>query len=168
MYVENNKNQASAFGWDDVIENDGTPLIVLDEGVYEFTVKGFERDSFPGSEKLPPCPKAALTLQVTVPEGVAIIHVDLLLCKRMEWRLSAFFRSIGMKKHGERLVMDWSKVKDSFGHAHFRPREYIDADGNVRTTNELVKFLDPPENQRLPVSNESVKDDDDGDADLPF
>lgn len=98
-------NQNMFLDWDDAIESDGQEFVILEEGDYNFTVTGFERGRFPGGQKIPACNKAALTLQVSTPQGVAVVHTDLLLYKSMEWKLSAFFRCIGQKKHGERLVM---------------------------------------------------------------
>lgn len=135
-------NQNMFLDWDDVIENDGQEYIVLPEGDYNFSVTGFERGRFPGSQKIPACNKAALTLQVTTEEGVGICHVDLLLYKTMEWKLSSFFRCIGQKQRGERLVMDWNKVVGKTGRAHFKPRAYKDRDGNDRVTNDVDRFYD--------------------------
>ena len=135
-------NQNMFLDWDDAIESDGQEFVILDEGDYNFTVTGFERGRFPGGQKIPACNKAALTLQVQTDEGIAIIRTDLLLYKSMEWKLSAFFRCIGQKKHGERLVMDWNRVIGSQGRAHFKPRMYTDRDGNERQANDLDRFID--------------------------
>ena len=70
--------------WNDEIENDGQEFVTLEEGDYIFEVTGFERGRFPGGPKIPACNKAALTLQVKTPDGVAVIRTDLLLYKTME------------------------------------------------------------------------------------
>ena len=98
--------------------------------------------------------------------GVAICKTDLLLYKTMEWKLSAFFRCIGQKKHGERLVMDWNRVIGSRGRAHFKPRTYTGNDGTERQANDLDRFYDWDE-KYFPVEEPQfveIKDDDD----LPF
>ena len=128
--------------WDDVLDNDGQEFIVLPEGDYVFTVTHFERGQFPGGPKIPPCPKASLTLTVDREEGVATARVDLMLYRTVEWKIAAFFRSIGQKKHGEKAVMDWSKVVGARGKAHFKPREYTTRDGEIRTVNDVVRFID--------------------------
>ena len=66
----------------------------------------------------------------------------MLLCRRHEWKLAGFFRSIGQKKHGERLVMNWNKVVGAQGRARFKPRNYINRDGEERQTNDLDRFYD--------------------------
>ena len=38
-------------GWEDEIENEGSPRRVLEPGEYPFTVLGFERARYAGSEK---------------------------------------------------------------------------------------------------------------------
>ena len=165
--AENSQNDRNMFlDWNDEIENDGQEFVTLEEGDYIFEVTGFERGRFPGGPKIPPCNKAALTLQVKTPDGVAICRTDLLLYKTMEWKLSAFFRCIGQKKHGERLVMDWNKVIGSRGRAHFKPRAYTDRDGNERQANDLDRFYDWDE-KYFPVEESQfveITDDDD----LPF
>ena len=138
--MENEKNMF--LDWDDAIESDGQEFITLEEGDYNFTVTGFERGRFPGGPKIPACNKAALTLQVRTSDGIAVIHTDLLLYRSLEWRISAFFRCIGQKKHGERLVMDWNRVIGSKGRAHFKPRSYTDRDGNERIANDVDRFID--------------------------
>ncbi len=150
--------------WNDTIENDGQDFVILEEGDYNFTVTGFERGRFPGGPKVPACNKAALTLQVQTDEGVAIIRTDLLLYRSLEWRISAFFRCIGQKKHGERLVMDWNRVVGSRGRAHFKPRTYTDRDGNERQANDVDRFYDWDE-KYFPVSSDWVTVPDD---EIPF
>ena len=135
-------NDSMLLDWNDTIEDDGQELIVLEPDDYNFTVMSFERKRFPGGAKIPPCNKAELVLQVKTDKGIALTHLDLLLYKTMEWKLTAFFRCIGKKKQGEKLVMDWSRVVGSMGRAHFRPRSYTDRSGNERQANELDRFYD--------------------------
>ena len=76
------------FGWDDEIQQDGSPFHVLPEGDYHFTVKKFERARHSGSEKIPACNKAILTVSVSsaealrmnwgaVPGATGICHVGI-------------------------------------------------------------------------------------------
>jgi hypothetical protein len=134
-------------GWDDVIEDDGNGFILLEEGDYDFTVTGFERGRHNGSAKIPACNKAIITLSIDSPQGVAEIKENLILYKTMEWKISAFFRSFGLKKHGERLTMDWDHVLGAAGRAHIVQREYIGNDGTNKKANNVGYFIDymPPE-----------------------
>jgi len=136
--------------WDSTIENDGQGFVLLDEGDYDFTVTGFEKGMHNGSAKIPPCPKAMLTLSVDTPAGVAEIKENMILYKTMEWKLSSFFRCIGLKKHGERLVMKWDHVLGASGRAHIVQREYVGNDGVSRKANNVAYFMDQiPEAQDL-------------------
>lgn len=161
-YLNNN----AGLDWDDAIENDGQEFIILPEGDYNFTVVDFERSHFPGSAKISPCNKAVLTLQVRTNDGIANIRTDLILNRIVEWRISAFFRCIGQKKHGERLIMDWNRVVGSRGRAHFKPRTYTDRDGNERQVNDVDRFYDFDE-ENIPVEGEWVELSE-ADDDLPF
>lgn len=69
-----------------------------------------------------------------------------------------------MKKHGERLVMDWNKVVGSRGRAHFKPRTYT-KDGEERQANDVDRFYDWDE-KYFPAGSEWMEIDDD--SDLPF
>lgn len=160
-------NNDMLMDWDDAIENDGQEFVILPEGDYNFTVLDFERGRFPGSAKIPACNKATLTLQVNTADGTATIKTDLILYRSLEWRISAFFRCIGQKKHGERLVMNWNTVVGSRGRAHFKPRNYTDRDGNERQANDVDKFYDWDE-KYFPVSNNSWTDLTGSDDELPF
>ena len=161
-YLNNN----AGMDWDDAIENDGQEFIILPEGDYNFTVTDFERGRFPGSAKMSPCNTATLTLQVKTEDGIASIRTDLILNRVVEFRISAFFRCIGQKKHGERLVMDWNKVVGSRGRAHFKPRTYTDRDGNERQANDVDRFYDYDE-KNFPAEDDWMEITGDAD-DLPF
>ncbi len=159
-------NQNMCMDWDDVLENDGQEFVILPEGDYNFVVKDFERGRFPGSAKIPPCNKASLTLQVKTDKGIATIRTDLLLYRTLEWRLSSFFRCIGQKQHGQRLTMDWNRVIGSKGRARFKPRNYVDKDGNDKVTNDVDKFFDFDE-KNFPKEDEWMQLPEDGDP-LPW
>ena len=143
-------------GWDDVLENDGQEFIVLPEGDYTYTVTHFERGQFAGGPKVPPCPKASLILRIDNELGAATARVDLLLYRTVEWKIAAFFRSVGLKKQGEKAAMDWNRVIGARGKAHFRPRSYV-KDGQERTVNDVERFIDyDPSIGMIPVETEEV------------
>ena len=136
----NEQNQV--LDWDGVLENDGSEFPVLPEGDYTFEVTGFERGSFPGSEKMCACNKATLTLKIESEQGTANVFDDLILHKRMEWKLSQFFRAIGQKKKGERVTMNWNAVIGSRGRAHILVNKYTDRNGQERENNKVGKYLE--------------------------
>ena len=126
--------------WDDTITKDASDFILLPEGDYNFTIESFERGRHGGSEKLPPCNKAILTLRIEAQEGTARITHNLFLHSKTEGMLSAFFTSIGQKKKGEPLKMNWGQVPGSSGRCKVGIHEYKNKDGEDRTSNDIKKF----------------------------
>lgn len=146
-------------GWNDPIENDGSDWVLLPAGEYPFRVVKFERKRFGGSAKLPPCPQACLTLDVGDAETSTTITNNLFLHSKTEGLLCQFFRSIGARKHGERIVMDWGKVVGATGLCKVKVRDWTGKDGQTHQSNEVEKFLDPPDSDTTAAA---------GTEDLPF
>ena len=136
-------------GWDDTIEKDASEFIVLPEGDYPFRVESFERGRHNGSEKLPACNKAILKIQVegNGGESVTLTH-NLFLHTITEGMLSAFFASIGQKRKGEPLRMNWNMVPGSTGRLKLGIRTY-EKDGETRRANEIKRFY-PREDGQAP------------------
>lgn len=135
-------------GWEEEIENDGNDFCLLDEGVYPFEVTKFERGRSKGSDKLPPCNMAILTIRVN--EQTTITE-NLILHSKMEWKLCQFFTAIGARKHGEKMRMNWNKVVGATGRCKIIVEDFTGRDGNVRQTNRIDKFLDPEESTSATV-----------------
>lgn len=126
------------FDWNDEINNENA-FVLLPEGDYEFTVTNFERAHFDGSEKLPACKKAIVTFTITGAQDTTTVTEHFLLCSQLEWKISALFLSVGMKKHGEPLHMNWSALPGKKG----RCRIFVDnykKDGTERQSNKIKKF----------------------------
>ena len=137
-----NENKDLLMGWNDEISEDGQEYVLLPEGDYNFTVTNFERGRFNGGAKVPACNKATITVQVEAKEGTTSVKFDLILYRTLEWRISSFFRSIGQKKHGEKLTMNWSKIIGSKGRAHFKQRSYTNQNGEEKFINDIERFID--------------------------
>lgn len=137
-----NYTQDRELGWNDEIQKEST-FTILPNGEYAFTVTNFERARHGGSAKLPACNKAVLTL--SFPDGVEIKH-NLFLHSKTEGLLSNFFICIGHKKPGEKLRMDWNRVRGSRGRAKIGVREWKDDYGRTREANDITEFLAPAEN----------------------
>lgn len=152
-------NENGALDWNDIIDIDdeGGSYIELDEGDYTFTVKSVERGRFPGSAKIPACPKAVVNLEIDSDKGIAYGKFDLIMHTALKWKISQFFRCIGMKKRGENLTMDWNAVPGQRGRAHFKPRAFTDRNGAIRHANELDAFYDYDEGEMTekPVAGRS-------------
>jgi len=78
----------------------------------------------------------------------------LVLTRASEWKLSAFFRAIGMKKHGEPFVMNWDAVEGCTGRAEVFVDEYTRSDGGIAKKNKVRQYLDKDEAQEnLPTED---------------
>ena len=131
------QNIERELGWDDTITKDSKDFILLPDGDYEFEVTNVEKQRFAGSEKLPPCNQAVIFVKIETPEGMTTIKSNLYLHTKTEGLISAFFHSIGMKKKGEPLRMQWNKVMGAKGLCKIG--QYTGNDGN--TYNEVKRFL---------------------------
>ena len=127
--------------WDDIIHEEQAKRTELPEGDYSFTVKRLEKGRFEGSDKLPACNIATLTLEVPTEEGSVEIRTRLYLIRKLEYRICSFFRSIGQREYGEFSPMDWASVEGSEGRAHIKPRKYTDKNGREHTTNDVAYFI---------------------------
>jgi len=96
--------------------------------------------------KLPRCNKAVLTIEILGPNNeVCEVEHNLFLYSTQEGFLCEFFRAIGARQHGERMVMDWNKVIGATG----RCRTYLDKyvgtrDNKQHEATKIKRFLDPP------------------------
>lgn len=136
--MENNAVERS-FEWDDIIIKDAADFILLPEGDYNFTVESFERGRHQGSDKLPACNKAILTLRIDSAEGTVKITHNLFLHSKTEGLLSAFFSCIGQKKKGEPLKMNWTQVPGASGRCRIGIHTYT-KDGEERKNNDIKRF----------------------------
>lgn len=134
------------FGWDDTIEKD-SEYIEIPECDYDFTVQSFERSRFDGSEKMPACNMAVLKIMINYNGKNVPLEVRLMLHSRSEWKLSEFFASIGQKKKGEKLRMNWNTVPGSRGRCKIGFRTY-----NGNKYNEVKKFY-PGAGYDTPTNN---------------
>ncbi|MDM8100964.1 hypothetical protein [Oceanobacillus oncorhynchi] len=126
--------------WEDQIEKDGGEFTLLPEGDYYFTVEKFERARFQGSEKMPACPQAKLTLTVHSQEhGDQTIFHNLLLHTKTEGLISNFFIGIGQKKKGEPFRMNWNAVVGAKGKAKIHVNKYM-SQGEERANNQVKSF----------------------------
>ena len=126
--------------WDDEIQDESGSFEPLPEGDYRFTVKQVDRARSQGKGKLPPCNMAKVTVTVHGAEDDRDIMVNLVLNASLEWKLSQFFLSIGLKKHGVPLKMNWAGAIGKAGNCHVTIREYKRNDGGTGTANDIANF----------------------------
>ena len=127
--------------WDSEIESDGQEYVTVQPGDYAFTVTKVERQNYPGNQssggKIPACNLAVVSGEIDVPKGKATFRERLYLYKGYEWKLSAFFRCLGLKKHGEKLRMNFNEAVGKRGMAKFGNHEY-----NGSTYNQVEQYYD--------------------------
>ncbi|MBQ5545091.1 MAG: DUF669 domain-containing protein [Clostridia bacterium] len=128
--------------WNDNIENDGEAYQLLPEGDYDFEVIRFERGRSKGSDKLPPCNMAILTIQLSGGGLSTVVTENLVLHTKMEWKLSQFFCAIGQKQKGEKVRMNWQAVLGAKGRCKVGVRSYQKQNGEDGLTNEIKKFYE--------------------------
>lgn len=82
------------------------------------------------------CNKAILKIRIKSEEfGDVTVQHQLLLHSKVEFKISEFFASIGQKKKGEELKMNWQQVAGSSGLCKVGTREY-----NGNQYNDIKKF----------------------------
>ena len=139
-------DEVKVFDWDDEIEYDGEEkkdFVILEPGTYEFEVHAFERGQYTPSKgaKTPPCNQAILTLKISTDQGDCYVKDWIMLASTFEWKASAFFRSIGLKKHGEKLRMKWNESVGCKGRAKIIKKP---GDKDGVWFNEVKSYIDPP------------------------
>lgn len=114
------------YSWDDTIKNDSS-LVELQPGDYDFTIDHYERSRSKGGGTIPASNMAIVYFNVVGPNGeIAQIRENFILHTKMEWKLSELFCSVGLKKKGEELRMNWNALPGLTG----RARISLDEDKN--------------------------------------
>lgn len=103
--------------WDDTITDDGKEFEPVPEGDYDFTIEKWERGRSKGEGKLPACNMAIVHFVIHDRDQEISIRENYLLHKKMEWKLSELFRSVGLKKEGEPFRMNWTALPGLTGRA---------------------------------------------------
>jgi hypothetical protein len=129
------------YAWDDEISRDDE-FIVLPEGDYDFEVTSFERNRSKGSDSIPPSNMAVLDIRVSNGRDSVVVKDYLVLHSKMEWKLSQFFRSIGQKKQGEKVRMNWNAVIGSKGRCKLIVDKYTNDKGQTKENNKIAKYYD--------------------------
>jgi len=132
-----------AIGWDDEIIDPGEPeFVLLTPGIYDFTVTGFERGHFDGSEKMDACSMAKLTLRCSNGVQETTVFTNLFLSSAVAFKLSKFAKSIGDmpagSTTGQKFHVDWNNIIGKRGKCRIKTRVY-----NGKDYNEVDDFIVP-------------------------
>lgn len=134
-------DQGRELGWDERVDQpDEGGFTMLPDGIYPFKVLSFERSRHEGSEKLPACNSAIVSIEFDGgPQlGTTSVKHTLFLHTKTTGLLSQFFRGIGLRKHGDPLVLNWGAISGRQGYAKLGKRTY---DG--REFQDIKNFLYP-------------------------
>ena len=140
-----NVNEYEEIGYEGTIENEDGGFVLLPEGDYEFTVSKVTRGRYEGSDKMPACNSVTVELTVWGAQDKAVITERFFLVRKFEWKLSQFFLSIGVKKHGEPLNMRWN-IEGMKGKCKVYIDKYHRQDGGEGQSNKVKKFYAYDEN----------------------
>lgn len=122
---------------------------LLPEGFYPFRVEKMERERYQGSQKMPQCPMAKLTLAVAGTDGRETeVQQRLYITRNQLWKVSRFMESVGRGRNGAgKVIIDWGGIEGMGGFVKLKVRSYTGRDGQERQTNDVEWFVKPEEQQ---------------------
>lgn len=131
--------EEKVFSWDDEFTEVEDSYQVVPAGDYDFTIIDFERARFEGSDKMPACPQAKITYEVTAPDGTkGRIRQNLFLHSKSQWQLTNFACAIGQMKRGDgHFRIAWNQLIGATGRMQVSIREY-----NGKNYNDVKKLYD--------------------------
>ncbi len=155
QYPQTQPQNDGVYDWDSTIRQDSS-FVLLPAGDYRFTIEKFERARHNGSPKIPPCPKAIVTFRVYAPDGKSmLISENYFLCQNMEWKLSEFFASIGLKQKDEQIRMQWTpELIGKSGVCKVYVDNYKDNDGNDKQSNKIRSLYPSYDQPRVAPAGE--------------
>ena len=141
------------FGWDDEITEEGSPFELFPDGDYEFTISKVERARYEGSQKMPPCNMAKVTFTIWGADRSIDVIENFYLNTKNEWKISALYLAIGLKRHGEPVKMQWGAVAGRRSKCNLEINNYKDKNGNPAQNNRIKKFYAYDEAQNIQTSS---------------
>lgn len=122
---------------------------LLPEGFYPFRVEKMERGRYQGSQKMPQCPMAKLTLAVAGTDGrETAVQQRLYITRNQLWKVSRFMESVGRgRNEAGKVIIDWGGIEGMGGFVKLKVRSYTGRDGQERQTNDVEWFVKPEEQQ---------------------
>lgn len=128
--------------WEEEIDDGDTERIepvLFEPGDYDFTVKSFKRSKAKTSGKN----MAELELEVTDGVKSTVIKDWIVLTSNTIWKIASFFRSVGLKKHGEKIRMQWKESVGRTGRCSLQQEDRVSNKGNAYKVNTIYSYLDP-------------------------
>lgn len=121
----------------------------LPEGFYPFRVEKMERERYQGSQKMPQCPMAKLTLAVAGTDGrETAVQQRLYITRNKLWKVSRFMEAVGRgRNEAGKVIIDWGGIEGMGGFVKLKVRSYTGRDGQERQTNDVEWFVKPEEQE---------------------
>jgi hypothetical protein len=133
-------NNGFVMDWDSEIDSEGL-WTLFPEGEYDFEVVKFERGQHPGSDKLPACPRAEISIKLLDGVNTSTIRHFLYLHSTRKWQINQFFKGIGDLRDDEPLVPNWLGIVGKTGRATVYIDKWTTQKGEERESNKISKFL---------------------------
>lgn len=141
--------EVKTYTFGDTVEEVKEGFVLLDPGTYRFTVEKAERGYHNGSANLPACDKAIVTFAVRGADGTAHIKENFFLAESIIWKVAQLFESLGMRKHGDPLKIDFDGAVGKSGTCKVTIEDWIGNDGKDMQSNRIEAYLEPSEPQQL-------------------
>lgn len=120
------------------VEKKEFEYILLEPGEYPFEISEVRYGDYNGSDKLPPCPKAIVDLDVDGgKQGHVTVTKVFYLCKECAGIIASFAQSLGvMDEHETTVNIDFAQIEGMKGIVYITHRTY-----NGQQYNDIKKFI---------------------------
>lgn len=143
-------DETRAMEWDEDATATTNEFTVLEPGTYTFRVEDFARAEYNGSDKIPACHEADVTISCANPEGAqAKLTVRFFMVTSMQWKMTQFFRACGALapdspdgtsfKPGQLFKESVGMI----GRCVVSKRRFTGKDGKEREANDVKEFVAP-------------------------
>jgi len=146
----NNMHESDELAFDAVINQDSKPQTLLPVGDYKFTVLDYKQGEYTQKDTGQVKKKVTVIIGIDYQGEQVQIQESLPLLKSMEWKFCTLFTSIGDRKHGQPLQMDWTRIHGKMGMCSIKHEQYTNKYGEKATSAKVDKFLEPKEQSQLP------------------
>ncbi len=136
-----------ALDWTDEVEDDGLDYILLEEGDYTCVVEKLDKERYEGSDKVPPCPRANITLLIPLADGrTAHVFDRILLYSGNKWRIYRLFEAFGFESNQDgKMIPHWDEIIGRQGVVRIKQRKYTNKNGDEKITNDVDSYIKPTE-----------------------
>lgn len=140
-YAEENQ----ALSWDGGSYTPKDSFVTIEPGIYQYTISKLEKGRHEGSPKLPPCPKASLTLDIVYKGDTVSVIDNIFMIKKNMGYIGRLFESAGFPVDANGNVqVDWNTIVGRSGYCEIKNRQY---QGN--TYNDVKRYISPNDMQTL-------------------